>query len=325
MRALFVTLGFLLNIAPVFAEPLNLTATPLDRFALLTNATSFGPFTWRGGLELTSTNKKFGGLSGLAMGNDCTSLLAVSDAGSWVKADVTYADNKIAGLTSASIAPILDSSGKPPRSKASGDAEALASLGSGRYMVGFESFPRIGIYNISKSGLDSRFQLLKSPKAVTEGPPNAELESVGRITTGRWKNYNIAISENYADQRNNVRGWLWQSWKTVPFTIKRYGNYNITDLVVLPAGDVLILERGVGTSLLPGMAIRRFRASAITMAGLVEPELLLEAKVPFYVIDNMEGLAVCERDGELRVNLVSDNNFNTELQRTLLLQFSYKP
>jgi hypothetical protein len=325
VRALFITLGFLLNFTSASAEPLNITTTPLDRFALLTNATSFGPFTWRGGLALTSTNKKFGGLSGLVMGNDCTSLLAVSDAGSWVKADVAYTNSKIVGLTSASIAPILDGSGKPPRSKARGDAEALASLGSGRYMVGFESFPRIGIYNIGKSGLVSRFQLLKSPKAITEGPPNAELESVGRITTGRWKNYDSAISENYADQHNNVRGWLWQSWKTVPFTVKRYGNYNITDLVVLPAGDVLILERGISASLLPGMAIRRFKASAITTGGLVEPELLMEAKVPFYAIDNMEGLAVCERDGELRVNLVSDNNFNTELQRTLLLQFSYKP
>lgn len=325
MKNLVIVLGLLLNIAPAFAEPLNITATPLDRFALLTNATSFGPFTWRGGLALTSTNKKFGGLSGLVLDNDCTSLLAVSDAGSWVKADVTYADNKITGLTSASIAPILDGSGKPPKSKARGDAEALASQGSGRYMVGFESFPRIGIYDIGKFDLASRFQLLKSPKAITEGPPNAELESVGRITTGQWKNYDIAISENYADQHNNVRGWLWQSWKTVPFTVKRYGNYNITDLVVLHGGDLLILERGISASLLPGMAIRRFKASAITMDGLVDPELLLEAKVPFYAIDNMEGLAVCERDGELRVNLVSDNNFNTELQRTLLLQFSYKP
>jgi hypothetical protein len=51
----------------------------------------------------------------------------------------------------------------------------------------------------------------------------------------------------------------------------------------------------------------------------------LETRVPFYAIDNMEGLAVCERNGELRVNILSDNNFRTDLQRTLLLQFAYNP
>jgi hypothetical protein len=73
------------------------------------------------------------------------------------------------------------------------------------------------------------------------------------------------------------------------------------------------------------MAVSRFPASAITQGKTVRPETLLEARVPFYAIDNMEGLAVCERKGELRVNILSDNNFNTGRQRTLLLQFAYTP
>ena len=47
--------------------------------------------------------------------------------------------------------------------------------------------------------------------------------------------------------------------------------------------------------------------------------------MPLYTIDNMEGIAVCERNGETRVTLQSDNNFNTRLQSTLMLQFAYKP
>ena len=76
---------------------------------------------------------------------------------------------------------------------------------------------------------------------------------------------------------------------------------------------------------LPGMAISRFPAGAIKAGKTIEPDTLLETRVPFYAIDNMEGLAVCERSGELRVNIVSDNNFRTHLQRTLLLQFAYTP
>jgi hypothetical protein len=39
----------------------------------------------------------------------------------------------------------------------------------------------------------------------------------------------------------------------------------------------------------------------------------------------MEGIAACRRDGETRITIISDNNFNTRLQRSLILQFAYQP
>jgi hypothetical protein len=47
--------------------------------------------------------------------------------------------------------------------------------------------------------------------------------------------------------------------------------------------------------------------------------------MPFYRIDNMEGIAVSHLNGETRVTVVSDNNYRPEFQRTLLLQFALKP
>ncbi len=54
----------------------------------------------------------------------------------------------------------------------------------------------------------------------------------------------------------------------------------------------------------------------------MEGEILLEADMGFE-IDNMEGLAV-HRDasGQLVVTMISDNNYNNFLQRTMLLQFA---
>jgi hypothetical protein len=46
--------------------------------------------------------------------------------------------------------------------------------------------------------------------------------------------------------------------------------------------------------------------------------------MPFYRIDNMEGIAVSEVNGETRLTVVSDNNYRPEFQRTLLLQFALK-
>ena len=325
MKNLAIVLGLLLTIAPAFAEPLNITATPLDRFALLTNATSFGPFTWRGGLKLSSTNGKFGGLSGLIVTNDCASLLAVSDAGRWVKANVTYTDNMLSGLTSASIAPVLDEKGKPPRNKPWGDAEALAAGPEGKIIVGFETHARIGAYDLAHMGLKARFKSLHPPSQIAKGPSNGELESVGYFDTGALAGNYIAIAESNFDAQGATKAWIWNDKRSIDFSIRQLDNYKITDLAVLPDGDVLILQRSYSLVTLPGMAISRLSPRDIAIGKLGEPETLLEVKVPFYSIDNMEGLAVCEREGETRVTLVSDNNFNTELQRTLLLQFSYKP
>ncbi len=302
------------------AEPVAISASSLNSFGNLSDT----PFHWRGGLVLSSTDKNFGGLSGLALSNDCTDLLAVSDAGFWFRASLAYEEGALANISEAELAPMLDSAGKPPRSKRRGDAEAVAALGSDRYMVGFESRTRIGIYDIGTGGLKARFQLLKSPKAIADGPSNGEVESVGQFKAGPWQGHYLAISEHHLDGDGNIRGWLWQSSQTVPFAIKRLEDYSITDAAILPGGDVIILERSFGASLLPGMAIRRIEASDIKKGGTVEPELLFAGRALFHAIDNMEGIALCERDGETRLTIVSDNNFNAR-QRTLLLQFAYGP
>jgi hypothetical protein len=107
--------------------------------------------------------------------------------------------------------------------------------------------------------------------------------------------------------------------------VERFGGYAITDLAVLPDGGILTLERVFGLSSLPGMAIRRFAAAEIAKGATVAPELLFAGTFPAYAIDNMEGIALCSRDGETRITLVSDNNFFSNVQRTLLLQFAYRP
>ncbi len=320
----FLVVGLVALAPAAAADPIMVTATRLSSFAA-TGGTSFGPLQWRGGLELTSGDEKFGGLSGLVLSADCTGLLAISDAGRWFRGRLAYDGTGLAGLADAELAPMLDDKGRPPRSKPLGDAEAVADLGGGEVLVGFESRPRIGIYDIGKSGLAARFQPVKSPKAIRTGPGNAELESVGRFAAGPYQGDFIAISEFNADPQGNIRAWVWNARRRVAFSVQRYEDYKITDLALLPDGGILIIERSFGSSLLPGMTIHRFEASAIKDGGTVEPQLLFAGRAPFYAIDNMEGIALCARDGETRITIVSDNNFNTGLQRTLLLQFAYTP
>jgi hypothetical protein len=327
VKPVLLSLGLLFGLPASFAsaEPLTITSSSLSRFALLTNATSFGPFTWRGGVDLTSPNDKFGGLSGLIMTNKCTALRAVSDAGRWVTATVTYADDVLSGLADAAIAPILDEKGRPPPSKRWGDAEAVAEGPNGKTIVGFESRTRIGAYDLKGKGMKATFQNLNLPKEIVRGPQNGELESIGYFANDTLKGYYIAIAESNLDTQGYTKAWAWSDKQRIAFSIRQLENYKITDLAILPNSDILLLQRSYGAMALPGMAISRFPASAIKAGKTVQPDTLLETRVPFYAIDNMEGLAVCERNGELRVNILSDNNFNTDVQRTLLLQFAYTP
>lgn len=306
------------------ADPIELSSAPLAGFQRLSTATEFGPLTWRGGLKLSSGDESFGGLSGLSLSPDCTVLLAVSDTGRWLRARLTYSGAMLTGIADAEYAPILDGKGNAASSKAGADAEALADLGNGSYLVGFESRVRTGTFNIAKSGLQARFELVKSPKAITEGPQNGQLESAGKIPNGPWKDYYIAISENNADAADNIRGWLWQAAQTIAFTVKRHRDYEITDLSVLPGGDILILERSFSPLTMPAMAIRRFSSAKIASGAVAEPSLVFEASYPFFEVDNMEGLALCTRHDETRLTIVSDDNLDRQLQRTLLLQFSYR-
>lgn len=327
MRGFLSALGLLMGLAAssATAEPVTVTSASLSRFALLTNTTSFGPLSWRGGIELTSANKKFGGLSGLIMSDECTSMRAVSDAGRWLTANVTYSKSVLSGLTAASIVPILDDKGKPPSSKRWGDAEAIAAGPNGKTIVGFESRTRVGAYDLKGKGMTARFQNLNPPKDIVRGKRNGELESLGYFKNGALKGYYIAIAESNSDAQGNTKAWAWNGKRSIAFSIKQIESYNITDITLLPNDDVLVLQRSYSPMTLPGMAMSRFSASAIKQGKTVQPETLLNVRAPFYAIDNMEGLAICERNGELRLNILSDNNFNTRRQRTLLLQFAYTP
>ena len=318
LKLAMVTLAALAAVA--HADPIAVSISALNSFGSL-GSTSL---QWRGGLVISSSEKTFGGLSGLALSDDCTGLLAVSDRGSWFQASLNYERGNLTGIFNAELAPMLDSAGKPPRNKSRGDAEALTHLGGGRYMVGFETRTRIGIYDIGKDGLKARFQLIKSPKAIVNGPSNGEVESLGQFRSGPLQGHYLAISEYNLDRDGNIRGWLWRSAESVSFSIKRLEDYRVTDAAILPDGDIIILERSFGTSLLPGMAIRRISASTIKKGVTVEPQLLFSGRALFYAIDNMEGVALCSRAGETRLTIVSDNNFSPR-QRTLLLQFAYEP
>lgn len=310
-------------------EALSVRTQPVKSFTMFSQLVTFGGLEWRGGIELASDDERFGGLSSLELSADGTGLLAVSDRGFWFKADLTYTDDHLSGLKDPVMAPILGPDGKPFKGKVRSDAEALAGWEpmriDGKVIVGFESRARAGLYDLGKDGFKARFKDLKLPKAVAKGPSNQELEAIGRFASGPLAGSLLAISELNKDENGDIRAWVWGGKKAFSFAIKQYEDYAITDLAILPDGDVLTVERSFSGTSLPGMAIRRIKTEDIVADGAVAPSLVFSGRMPFYRIDNMEGIAVSKLNGETRVTVISDNNYRPQFQRTLLLQFALKP
>ncbi len=325
--ALVLLNSFWLNAA--IADQLTISAKPLD-FAPFGVNINAGELQFIGGVELTSPHKGFGGISGVLVYNKGKSLIAVTDRARWITADVTYDKDRITGLTNARTGLLKNRNGKKFSTSRLRDAEAVDLYGSkvsDGIIVGFERDTRIERYTLTKKGLTGASKLYLVPKGLERGRNNKELESVARFKSGPHKGKFIGISEANFDKNGNIIGYLWRGQRKnqEPFAIKRQNNFQITDIALLENGDFVILERKLGAFRIPSMAIRHFKASEVGAGKTAKGRVLMSAAAPAYAVDNMEGLSVhTDAQGRAVFTIVSDNNFNTSLQRTLLLQFVWQ-
>jgi hypothetical protein len=131
----------------------------------------------------------------------------------------------------------------------------------------------------------------------------------------------MAISERGLDRDGNIQGFLIGGPSAGEFSVKRIGDFDISDCAVTPKGDLLVLERSYSRLTGVGMRIRRIPLAEVKPGATVDGPALVEADMG-YQIDNMEGLSVHRAaDGSLVLTLISDDNFSM-IQRTLLLQFT---
>lgn len=281
----------------------------------------FGLFEFRGGLELKSRFKEFGGISAIRVQADGAGFIAVSDKGWWLRGRILYERGKPAAIADAEMAPILGADGKPLAGRGWFDTEAIAQDGDTLY-VGIERVNQIVRFNYGKDGLLARGTPIAVPPEVKSLPFNKGIEALvfvpRELPLGGTL---IAIAERGLDRDKNHLAFLIGGPSPGGFTVKRRDNYDISDAALLPGGDLLLLERKFGWSTGLGVRLRKISLREIRPNALVDGAILFEADLG-YEIDNMEGLSVHRNgNGEIVLTMISDDNFSV-LQRTLLLQFT---
>src|SRR6185503_16806615 len=106
------------------------------------------------------------------------------------------------------------------------------------------------------------------------------------------------------------------------FQLQDIDGFNITDAASLADGSLLVLERYFRWTEGVKMRLRHIAAREVAPGARITGRTLIEADSGFD-IDNMEGLAVHRGPGgETILSLISDDNFNHFLQRTVFLQFT---
>jgi len=317
--ALLVALVIIPTDAPwaarVTGEPIAIMARDVPLDPADATVGQVGGLSYKGGLVLTSTDRRFGGWSGMQISADGTQLRAISDEGWWLAARLVETDGRVSGLVDAQLGALAGIDGKPGTAKADNDAEALAIDAEGNLIVAFERHHRLWRYGPWPDGLEATPRAVAIPSGLAAAPGNSGVEALTRLPDGRL----LALTEGLEAGPDAFAGWIVGPKGSEPVSWTRTADYHATDLALLPGGDVLVLERRYTPATGPGMRLLRLKGSDIVAGARLTGSVLAELPARLS-IDNMECLSVRVVDGHTRVYVLSDDNYNP-LERTLLLVF----
>jgi hypothetical protein len=278
-----------------------------------------GRLEYRGGLHLTSDDPRFGGISSIRVLPGGERLVAVSDEGFWLSARLVRSRGLLEGLEGVEMGPLLGPDGRPPESKDARDAESLALLPDGGFVVGFERQHRLLRYPAGTGRPDGVPVPVPPPPGLDEAPFNGGIEALVVLRGGAL----FALTE-YWIEKDEIVGWTGGpgDWKRLGMRFE--GALRPSDAAALPQGDVLVLERAYNPERgVVSVRIRRIERQAIRPGAALRGRPVAEFAPPL-TLDNYEGIAAVGEPGEVEVYLASDDNRDRVRQRTLLLAFALR-
>lgn len=336
------------GVAAADAENIAIEAARVPLQSLNPGRRDIGELAFVEGFHITSSDKRFGGLSGVDLLDD-GNLLAISDQG-----DFVWIDLGPDGLTPkhARIAGMKDAEGNALRGKADGDAEGVA-LVDGVALVSFERNHRVLAFDVGKCGAQARgmpvsrnglgdFTAALTREALTVGgnegaealavtpdwymfagiealAANASALSARAIEAR--PEFDLRIGEGapgmvgidvLPDEKDEER--------LIAYSLHRSTNPLATNVIVLVETE---FHRELDQAHLPANRISEIESRSHIRFRPVASRVLAGMNM-FVTIDNFEGVAARRMpDGAVRLYVIADNNFSAS-QRTLLMIYDVK-
>ena len=269
------------------------TLAPVRFEALDLDPRQFAPLTLAGAWMIDVAERRFGGVSGMAI--DGGALLLLTDSGSLVRLPKPG--------TRAGAAEIRDLPSGPGAGeyKKNRDGEALSRDPASRgWWVAFEYRDELWLFD-----QDFRRVLQTVEVAVPGLGRNSGIEALTQ-----WRGGLLLFSEN-GDQAAQFAG---REIKPVKW---HNAQGSLSEATMLPDGSLLLVGRSIGL-----MGVRNQLLRVIEKEDGLETRLL--ARLPLGVLDNVEAMAADRRGNRtVRLWLMSDNDFSLR-RRTLLLALDLK-
>jgi len=279
---------------------------------------------WRGGIELTSESKIFGGLSGITFTGENNQFTMVSDIGYFFSGKLVYdATGAALALEGVQSSVITNSKGAALPRKFAKDAEAIDVIYRNNkpaaIRVGFENLTRVADFELINAKPKGAALVVAIPSALSRERTNASLEALCIAPSASpIAGSTLLITEKMLEKGSIVAFMLGVKDRG-RLHIKKASRLNPTDCAFLENGDLLILERGIGF-LSFTMQLRLVKADEVQPGAMLRGKTILRASGND--IDNMEGLAIHkDKSGIEIITIISDDNFNN-WEKNLLLQFS---
>ena len=278
--------------------------------------TRFGALTLLSSFALEANDKRFGGISGVALGADGNRLVAVTDRGYGLSARLIHdTTGRLTGMERWVITPLKTPDGKQVKRRLI-DAEAVEQERDGAWLVAFENRHRVWRYPPSPEAFAALPEPVRMPPALSQAPRNGGLEAMTRLPDGRL----LALTEKFQNADGSLKGWLISEGRAAGVSYLASDGFSPTDLAALSQGGVLVLERRFRPTSGVAIRLRYIPGKQLRPGARLRGRELVSLNMSL-AIDNFEGLAVRESpQGEILLYMISDDNFNF-FQQTLLWQF----
>lgn len=294
---------------PSDAPAVRVTPVPID--ALADSLRLSAELTLLGAFELASDDPRFGGFSGLLV--DQGRLLLLSDRG-YLWSGALAPDQPIPLRESSWRVVALTIAGRQP------DAEDLARTGDGTLWVAIEGDHALAPLPPTSDSVRLELTPKRLPEPIASLPRNGGIEALAALPEGGL----LALAETRRGEGH-------------PALVLANGEVSVSSYPASAgfaptaaewvAGYLLVLERRFTPW--GGFAARLVAWPAASAADLTFDTAAvreLARFTPSWAIDNFEGLAAepPDREGAIRIWLITDDNFN-RWQRTLLLLLRWQP
>jgi hypothetical protein len=299
----------LLPQVPAWDQP-DLGAAPVSEEAAR-GERGLGALAYAGGLYLTSSSSRFGGLSGLeaeALPEGQVRFHAVTDGGDFARFDGRLdAAGRLSGAGALTLTGLRDAEGRVLSAKRASDAEAISLLHDRPgFLVAYERDHRIVAY-ADPLAPDGGQAMVESPEPARRASANRGMEALAAMPGG-------VVAVGVEDGR------LWLCPREAACIQVARGHeggngYSLTGLDALGPGELIAVYRS-RSILRWGAKIAHIRIAG----GKANVTILAEiAGAP----GNLEGIAALPQDGGWRLYVVSDNGFSPAAP-TLLLAFDWR-